>query len=377
MLSKALPVIALIGAAAGQASSATGHVESDEREIQLDGDSWDITGEGRDNWKREVIEDGKYTTDQELTEQIWGSGGDGSEPAGDGKSRPLCNISGFENQVDPQGPSDQCCRIYEYSLYGGRFRDFCIQEEVTADTFLNWDLHKDKMTRTIQLDDYGWHNEMNSWKCGSMVWFEACQYPEDAKARMNEVELQGGNAESDVRKTHCDSGILQNRAMIGKSDEADQITIGIIYNNACQATIFNESECSGSSKLIRSDIIYRPDITEKGSVPTQDQLWQGSWLHYDEDKWPMLKSGTVESILYNGGCAIEIFNEGKFQSESYTMRMPPSENYHCAEYLYLNALNDYEWADAFDAEDYTGYKAINIREIYFPENWKREKSGGL
>merc|ERR1719384_2757503 len=99
--------------------------------------------------------------------------------------------------------------------------------------------------------------------------------------------------------------------MIDKSDEADQITIGIIYNNnACQATIFNESEGSGSSKLIRSDIIYRPDITEKGSVPTQDQIWQGSWLRYDEDKWPMLKSGTVELILYNGGCAIEIFNGG-------------------------------------------------------------------
>ena len=282
MLSKALPVIALIGVVAAQNTSAdTGHVESEEREIQLDGEAYDITSDvNRDNWKREVIEDGEYTEDQELTQQIWGDL-DGAEPEGDGKSRPLCNISGFENQVDPQGPSDQCCRIYEYSLYGGRFRDFCIQEDVTDDTFKNWDLHKDKLFRNIQLDDYGWHNEMNSWKCGSMVWFEACQYPEDAKGRMDEVAPVDGNVESDVRKHHCDSGILQNRAMIDKSDEADQISIGIIYKPptctdppctteapACNATIFNESECSGASKLIRSDIIYRPDIKEAGAVPT-------------------------------------------------------------------------------------------------------------
>jgi len=68
MLSKALPVIALIGVVAAQNSSVTGHVESEEREIQLDGEAYDITSDvNRDNWKREVIEDGEYTTDQELT----------------------------------------------------------------------------------------------------------------------------------------------------------------------------------------------------------------------------------------------------------------------------------------------------------------------
>jgi len=60
----------------------------------------------------------------------------------------------------------------------------------------------------------------------------------------------------------------------------------------------------------------------------------------------MLQEGKVESILYNGGCAIEIFNVGDFNSESFTMRMPPKENYHCAEYLHLTTLNGYEWADA-------------------------------
>jgi len=278
MLSKALPVIALIGVVAAQDSADTGHVISEDRLIQGEDDYFDITSDtNRDNWKREVIYDGEYTEDAELNDEVWG-GQDGEEPKGDGKSRPLCNIAGFENMVDAQGPSDQCCRIYEYSLYQGRFRDFCIQEDVTDATFANWDLHKEKLSRTIQLDDYGWHNEMNSWKCGSMVWFEACQYPEDDKSRMEDVEDTNGADESDVRKVHCDSGILQNRAMIGKSDVADQVSIGIIYipppevnpSRPCHATIYNESECAGSSKLIRSDIMYRPDIKEKGAIPTQD-----------------------------------------------------------------------------------------------------------
>lgn len=139
----------------------------------------------------------------------------------------------------------------------------------------------------------------------------------------------------------------------------------------CLATIFDEPECAGSSKLIRSDVLYRPDIKSAGAVPTKEQRWQGSWLHYNQDKWPMLNNGMVQSILYDGGCAIEIFNEGYFQSESYTMREPPSENYRCQMYLSMEELNDYMWADERDVAGYSGYKAINIREIYFPEGWKR------
>ena len=195
MLSKALAIAALAGAVAAQTknrSGDTGHVESEERVIQLEGDSWDIDStDARDNWKREEIEEGFYTTDEELNNMVWANG-EGSEPVGDGRSRPLCNIAGFENQVDPQGPSDQCCRIYEYSLYGGRFRDFCIQEDVGPETFANWDAHKAKLFRSIQLDDHGWHNEMNSWRCGSMVWMEACQYPDDDKTRQAEVAQRNG-----------------------------------------------------------------------------------------------------------------------------------------------------------------------------------------
>ena len=62
MLSKALAVAALAGAVAAQnatgASSDTGHVDSRDRKIQGEGDVWDIDSPDRDNWKREVIDDG-------------------------------------------------------------------------------------------------------------------------------------------------------------------------------------------------------------------------------------------------------------------------------------------------------------------------------
>ena len=63
----------------------------------------------------------------------------------------------------------------------------------------------------IQLDDYGWHNEMNSWKCGLEVFLETCAYPADSKANQGDVHPKDGDA--GVRKEACNSGMLHNRAM--------------------------------------------------------------------------------------------------------------------------------------------------------------------
>lgn len=118
--------------------------------------------------------------------------------------------------------------------------------------------------------------------------------------------------------------------MVEKSDTIDQLTIGIIYkNNACIATMFDGEECTGSSKLIRSDVLYRPDIRDKGATPTDNQKWQGSWLHYNGDSAPMLNDGIVESFLMDGGCAIEYFNHEEMESESQVFRQHPKKNYFC------------------------------------------------
>ena len=126
-----------------------------------------LSMDDRENYKRAVDE--TLNTSVNDTEITNGSGDTTiyAEPVGDGASRPLCYIAGMEDQQDNVGPSDQCCRIYESSARTGNFRDFCIQEEIKRydpnDPSAIINEFDESLTRLIQLDDYGWHNEMNSW----------------------------------------------------------------------------------------------------------------------------------------------------------------------------------------------------------------------
>lgn len=263
----AVAAIAAIAAAQSGTDVHPGEPTNDDRDFTISGEWQELpTQDNRDVYKVAKDDDWDPLNDDDaLNDAIWGENG-GEEPAGDGESRPLCTIAGFENKVDNQGPSNQCCRIYEYSLYKGRFRDFCIQEDL--DNYCS--IHAansggvDTLFRTIQLDDYGWHNEMNSWKCGSKVTIEACAYPDDDKANQGEVNPKTGN--KDVRKANCNSGLLFNRAMGSTwSDRIDQISIGVAkppccgddcgpIPEVCIATVYSDTDCGGASKKIRSDV---------------------------------------------------------------------------------------------------------------------------
>ena len=48
------------------------------------------------------------------------------EAEGDEKYRPMCNVGGILDQVDTEGPSDECCRVYEQDNFMGRRYDFCL-----------------------------------------------------------------------------------------------------------------------------------------------------------------------------------------------------------------------------------------------------------
>ena len=273
---------------------------NDDRPFEISGDWQEApTNENRDVYKVAKDDDWLMEDDEALNDAIWN--GEGEEPAGDGESRPLCTIAGFENKVDNQGPSNQCCRIYEYSLYKGRFRDFCIQEDIEN----MCQIHAanaggvDTLFRTIQLDDYGWHNEMNSWKCGSKVTIEACAYPDDDKTKQGLVHPKTGDSAS--RIDNCNSGILFNRAMGADwSDRIDQISIGIAKPKCCDgptpcdpenpevclATVYSDGDCGGASKKIRSDVLYRPKEWEplNGLIPYETRV-KGSWDHYNGASW--------------------------------------------------------------------------------------------
>ena len=219
---------------------------------------------------------------------------------------------------------------------------------------------------------------MNSWKCGNAVTIELCQYPLDTKEKQDEVDPKDGIEATRIQ--HCNSGILFNRAMgTNWSDTVDQLTIGVAKPpccpvepgdccdrnhpnwpdcdnepaTVCLATVYSENDCGGESKLIRSDVVYRPNAWDPiKKYVGYDTKVKGSWATYNGPTWSHFSQGTAESVLFTGGCAIEVFNEtNHFMSESYTMRMDPSKNYACKEALYIPSLNGWQWTSASGAAD--------------------------
>ena len=363
---------------------------NDEKDSTIKGE-WNetITDADRDNYKVEDVTEYNDMTDlekriaqDELEDEIGFV-----EPWMDGASRPLCSIAGFENQVDAQGPSDQCCRVYEYSLYKGRFRDFCLQTKLEE---CNAQIH-----RQIALDDYGWHNEMNSWKCGASVGMNLCAYPEDLMANKGMVHHATGNEAT--RQEYCNSGHHFNGAMGDWSDKVDQIEIfalappcdcskdpdPLCHRHHCHTTVYSDLNCQGASKLIRSDILIRPKLTSYYASPaTKEEVIKGSWDHYNGQSWPAhFGTGLNSSFTIDGGCAVEIFNQVDFQSESWTFRVEPRSNTFCKDAEFHHELNGWKWASEYggtiqegftdaSTSNYFGFHAWQVREIYFPHDWQ-------
>ena len=99
----------------------------------------------------------------------------------------MCHVGGIENEPDTQGPSPECCRVYEYSNFVGRQFDFCLYD-VDAQTA--------PYQKYWQADTYGWHNEVNSWWCGDKVGIRICAHPNDASSTDDKDavgECSGGN----------------------------------------------------------------------------------------------------------------------------------------------------------------------------------------
>ena len=70
----------------------------------------------------------------------------------DALTRPMCSIGGVLDTVDTAGPSGPCCRVYEKDNFMGLHYDFC-----------HYGLPTDMTERYYQADQFGWHNEINSY----------------------------------------------------------------------------------------------------------------------------------------------------------------------------------------------------------------------
>lgn len=105
----------------------------------------------------------------------------------DEKVRPMCHVGGIDSTPDIEGPSPECCRVYEYAGFIGRQYDFCLYDVSQ---------HNLPYQKYWQADTYGWHNEINSYWCGVEVGIRLCAHPGDSSTTDDKKavgECRGGN----------------------------------------------------------------------------------------------------------------------------------------------------------------------------------------
>lgn len=107
----------------------------------------------------------------------------------DAETRPMCSIGGILDTEDIVGPSDPCCRVYEKDNFKGLHYDFC-----------HYGPALDMTDRYYQADQFGWHNEINSYKCGKDVNIRLCTHAKDG-SKFNGAECTPGNPNVHEGKT--------------------------------------------------------------------------------------------------------------------------------------------------------------------------------
>ena len=133
----------------------------------------------------------------------------------------MCHVGGIEDEVDTEGPSAECCRVYEFAGFKGRQYDFCV-----------YDIHDrpETYSKYWQADTYGWHNEINSYWCGDDVAIRICAHPDDSsstedKAAVGECRPGNPNVLEDNGK--------QPQVPDPINEEGDSIWIFKMPKNAC------------------------------------------------------------------------------------------------------------------------------------------------
>lgn len=152
----------------------------------------------------------------------------------------MCHVGGIDTAPDTEGPSPECCRVYEYAGFVGRQFDFCLYDVAQ---------HTVPYQKYWQADTYGWHNEINSYWCGSDVGIRLCAHPGDASATDDKDavgECRGGNP-----NVIEDVGKNPDMTDSPKVDEgSDSVWI---FKNPCKefgcGAVYEYPDCKGPSWL--------------------------------------------------------------------------------------------------------------------------------
>lgn len=159
----------------------------------------------------------------------------------DEQNRPMCHVGGIEDESDEEGPSPECCRVYEYEGFRGRQYDFCLYDV---------DEHECPHEKYWQADTYGWHNEITSFWCGEKVGIRLCAHDGDASATADknaDSECRGGN--SNVIED------LGKHPTMGSNIVDQSDSIWVMKVDTCgPAVIYEDTECEGPSWFAYPDI---------------------------------------------------------------------------------------------------------------------------
>ena len=286
------------------------------------------------------------------------------EAEGDEKYRPMCNVGGILDQVDTEGPSDECCRVYEQDNFMGRRYDFCLY---------GVDDHDDNYQKYWQADTYGWHNEINSYHCGRKVGIRLCAHPGDTsttadKAAVN--ECRGGNdnvIEDFGRRPFLEGEIV---------DEAD--SVWLFKKPRHFAVIYEMPDCKGPSWIAFPNARQRY-LSGYDSYGTGSTAFEGSWDFYDGLKKfnpegiAQLNQGSSESVRLTPRLEMELF---------VTTRSTTLDDNHMSLFERENAYTLRNFTDRVTCHDYpktwwnengrgsrtgiSGVMAIKVRQMYMP-----------
>jgi len=279
--------------------------------------------------------------------------------------RPMCNVGGILDQVDTEGPSDECCRVYEQENFMGRRYDFCLY---------GVDDHGDDYTKYWQADTYGWHNEINSYHCGRKVGIRLCAHPNDTsttsdKAAVN--ECRGGNdnvIEDFDRKPFIEGEVV---------DQAD--SVWIFKKPRHFAVIYEMPNCQGPSWIAYPNARqrYLQGIPSYGTAST---VFEGSWDFYDgSNKFnpegiAQLNQASSESVRLTPRLEMELFvttrstvmddDHASFfaRENAYTLRNFENRVI-CHEYP---TVWYQETTERGERTGISGVYAIKVRQMYMP-----------
>ena len=216
----------------------------------------------------------------------------------DDKYRPMCNVGGILDQVDTEGPSDECCRVYEQTDYRGRRYDFCLYDVDNAG---------DEYSKYWQADTYGWHNEISSYKCGDKVGIRLCAHPGDTSTTSDkaaENECRGGN--ENVIEDFGEAPQLTGQIV----DEAD--SVWIFKKPSLWGVIYESPNCEGPSWIAYPNARQRY-LQGFPAYGTGDTIFEGSWDFYDGTKRfnpegvRQLTHGSSESVRLTPNIEMELF----------------------------------------------------------------------